>query len=327
MSEARDSKPILIVQHAQHEHPAVIRRVLQCQGVDSIWLHPYRGDAYPQASEIGGMISLGGPMGANDEKEHPWIAREIELLKRCAGEGMPVVGVCLGGQMLARAMGGKVERNETAEVGWFPITVSEDGLSDPILGSAGRTPTVYHWHQDTFHLPTDARLLASSKNCPRQAYRLGERAYGFQFHPEADHQLILEWMGIEGVDREVEEWQENYGKKTVQSVKVQRNLALKGEMSSLRITAAVGALFRGNPVREVKPKLLERLESWMARQTPVVVQFEGPERALLYLRGIIASIVELPVGSFIFLQDDQTLRWPIRVSDLRKVNTLLASSR
>jgi hypothetical protein len=133
-------------------------------------------------------------------------------------------------------------------------------------------------------------------------------------------------MAIEGVDREVDEWRTNYGEKTVQAVKVQRNLALKGEMSSLRITAAIGALFRERPQGEHKPKLRERLESWMARQTPVVVQFEGPERALLYLRGRIASIVNLPAGEFIFLQDDQTLRWPIRVSDLRKVNALLSSS-
>src|SRR4051812_16193799 len=114
-------------------------------------------------------------MGANDEAEHPWIKQECELLKACVLEEMPVVGICLGGQMMAKALGGKVEKNTTAEVGWFPISLNDAGQADQIAGAAGATPTVYHWHYDTFHLPTEAVLLGSSMHCPRQAYRLGNK--------------------------------------------------------------------------------------------------------------------------------------------------------
>src|SRR6478672_2872456 len=98
---SRRKKPVLIVQHAPHEHPAVVRRALESQGLETLWIHPYRGELYPELSEISGMISLGGPMGANDDAHHPWIKSEVELLKSCALEELPTVGICLGGQMMA----------------------------------------------------------------------------------------------------------------------------------------------------------------------------------------------------------------------------------
>src|SRR4051812_10641272 len=101
---ARTKKPVLIVQHAPHEHPAAMLRALETQGIVSEWIHPYRGERYPGARQIAGMISLGGPMGANDEAAHPWIRDEIDLLRRSAEAGLPTIGICLGGQMLARAL-------------------------------------------------------------------------------------------------------------------------------------------------------------------------------------------------------------------------------
>lgn len=229
MKKTRRVKPVLIVQHAPYEHPAVIRRALESQGTPTLTIHPYRSELFPSHKEISGMISLGGSMHANDDETNPWIPHECELLRACVLENMPVVGVCLGGQMMARALGGRVEKTGTVELGWFPIQLNAAGKTDPVLGSAGTSPTVYHWHEDTFHLPDNATLLAYSRGCPRQAYRVGERAYGFQFHPEADHQLLHEWLSYEGIEDEISETQKKYGSKTVQDAETQRNLSLRGK--------------------------------------------------------------------------------------------------
>lgn len=312
-------KPVLIIQHAQHEHPAAIRRALESQGIQTWWLHPYRGESFPEPREISGLISLGGPMGANDEDRHPWIIPEIELIRRCVEAGMPVAGICLGGQMMARAMGGKVERNHTAEVGWFPIEVLPEGRKDPIVGAAGGNPTVYHWHGDTFHLPPDAVLLARSQACPRQAYRIGERAYGFQFHPEADHQLVDEWLSIAGVEDEVVAEQEKHGTKTVQDVKTQLNIAPKGEKASIKITAGIGALFRRHPPSEEPCLDRAYFEALATHRTLLVIEFEGSHRKRVRLRGQIATLLTIPAGSFVIFREENTLLWPIRLEDIRKV--------
>src|SRR6185312_10973034 len=115
MGQASSKKrvlPVLIIQHAPNEHPAVIRRALESQGTLTLIIHPYQGDAYPSHKEIAGIISLGGSMHANDDENNPWIPKECALLRKCVLEGLPTLGICLGGQMMARGLGAKVEKNE-----------------------------------------------------------------------------------------------------------------------------------------------------------------------------------------------------------------------
>jgi GMP synthase (glutamine-hydrolysing) len=310
-------KPVLIVQHAPHEHPAAVRRALESQGIPTIWLHPYRGENYPLLGEIGGMISLGGPMGANDESDHPWINEELDLLKRCVNAELPTVGICLGGQLMAKALGGRVEVHSIAEVGWFPIELSPEGLKDPVIGAAGTTPTVYHWHNDTFHLPTGAVLLAKSRHCDRQAYRVGEQAYGFQFHPEADHQLVLEWLSVEGTEDDIKAVRKIHGAKTVQNSKTQRN-------------NAIGALFRQAIADEIKHsspahQSYDDLEEWMTRRQPLLIEFEGSNGEPCHLRGTISSMLSISSGDFVIFQEENALLWPIRIEDIQEVKLLLAS--
>jgi GMP synthase-like glutamine amidotransferase len=323
MAVKRDErrKPVLIVQHAPHEHPAAVRRALESQGILTHWIHSYLGEPYPKLSDISGMISLGGPMGANDEKEHPWIKLEIELMRSCVESGYPIAGICLGGQMMARAMGGKVVRNEVHEVGWFPIEVTQEGRQDPILGAAGSNPTVYHWHGDTFHLPEGAILLARSKACPRQAYRLGERAYGFQFHPEADHQLVGEWLDTEGCEDDIAQARKQSGAKTVQNSKAQRDRAIQGEKASLKITAGIGSLFRKIGCRGNDCASFEELETWATQRTTLVIEFEGSHRTPVRLKGRIQALLAVTAGDFVIFQEENTLQWPIRLTDLVSVRT------
>jgi GMP synthase (glutamine-hydrolysing) len=314
-------KPVLIVQHAEHEHPAAVRRSLETQGVRTLWIHPYRGEAYPELSRISGMISLGGPMSANDDDVHPWIAAELELLRACAEAGMPTVGICLGGQLLARALGGRVETHSTVEVGWYPIQLNEAGRADPVAGAAGASPTVYQWHGDTFHLPPGARLLGGSAACDRQAYRWGELAYGFQFHPEADHQLVQEWLSVEGVPEEIRMIRKRFGARTVQSPSTQVERALRGERASLKITAAIGSLFRSERPATEPAVEFGQLEALATKRGGVQVEVTGSDGAPLTLRGRIATLLTIPAGTFLIFQEENTLLWPIRIEDVRSVKT------
>jgi GMP synthase-like glutamine amidotransferase len=319
VSKEERRKPVLIVQHAPHEHPAAVRRALESQGIQTHWLHPYLGEKYPDPAEISGLISLGGPMSANDEREHAWIAPEVRLMRECIDAGYPAVGICLGGQLMARALGSKVEQNGIHEVGWFPIEVTEEGRKDPILGTAGSSPTVYHWHGDTFHLPEGATLLARSKACARQAYRIGDKVYGFQFHPEADHQLVGEWLDLDGVEDEIRATQKTHGTRTVQNAKTQRDRASKGEKASLKITAGIGSLFRKVGCRGHACASFEQFEHWATQRDLLVVEFEGPERKPLQLRGRIQALLSVNAGDFVIFQEENTVLWPIRMTDLAKV--------
>ena len=287
------------------------------QGIPILWIHPYKGDSYPQVKEISGVISLGGPMGANDEKIHPWISRELKVLKQSIESGLPTTGVCLGGQLMARAMGGRVEKNPVSEIGWFPIEVNSLGTTDRVAGVAGGTPTVYHWHADTFHLPKDAELLASSLACPRQIFRMGKHAYGFQFHPEADHQLILEWLSHHEIDDDIARAQAEHGVKTVQNKEMQKKNSTVGEKSSQAITAAIGNLFRPGAYEPINCEYHDEIESWSTLKKTVVVETRSDPK--LTLRGKITTTITIPGAEFLILQDEKTMHWPIRLDDIEKI--------
>jgi hypothetical protein len=221
--------------------------------------------------------------------------------------------------MMAKALGGKVERNTTYEVGWFPIELNSEGRKDPVMGAAGASPVVYHWHGDTFHLPPGAVLLGKSAACERQAYRLGDKVYGFQFHPEADHQLVLEWLSIEGVEDEILHTRDRHGPKTVQCPDTQRSHAMKGEKGSLKIAAAIGALFAVSPVEEAPAAFLKELEELITHHSRVTLEFAGSRGKPVRLLGRIVAHLSISAGDFIIFQEENTLLWPIRIGDIAKI--------
>jgi GMP synthase-like glutamine amidotransferase len=148
------------------------------------------GDPLPDLQELDGLVVMGGPMGALDDHEHPHLPAERELLAAAVAAELPVLGVCLGAQLLAAAAGAKVYHGPVLEVGLGTVDLTDAGRADPVLGPAGPRLDVLHWHQDTFELPDDAVHLASSDIYPHQAFRLGEQAYGLQFHLELDATLL-----------------------------------------------------------------------------------------------------------------------------------------
>ena len=155
-----------------------------------------RGEALPAVTELGGIVAMGGPMGVGDGAEHPWLAGERALLAIAVARGLPVLGVCLGSQQLAAALGAEVRRGPEQEIGLGRVELTPEGRADPVLGPAADGAPglpVVHWHGDTFDVPPGAARLASSDLYPNQAFRAGSRTYGLQFHVEVDRALADGW--------------------------------------------------------------------------------------------------------------------------------------
>ncbi|NNF52672.1 MAG: type 1 glutamine amidotransferase, partial [Gammaproteobacteria bacterium] len=127
-----------------------------------------------------------------------------KVIRQAVAAGKPVLGICLGAQLLAHALGGEVRANGASEIGWHKISTTKAGELDPVLAPLGRLDKVFQWHSYTFHLPADAELLATGEICERQAFRYGENAYGFQFHLEVDAPLVHRWLDLPGHQKDIE---------------------------------------------------------------------------------------------------------------------------
>ncbi len=143
-------------------------------------------------AELPGLILLGGPMSANDNT--PFLRHQLAALDVALRESIPILGICLGAQLLAKAAGAQVYRNQEPEIGFFNIQLTPAGVADPILGKLDRQECVFHWHSDTFSLPRGSELLAYSASKKNQAYRIENFAYGLQFHPEVTPAMIGQWV-------------------------------------------------------------------------------------------------------------------------------------
>lgn len=314
--------PVLIIQHAPHEHAAALRRALESQGIRSIVVKIYAGEALPSPIMISGLVSLGGPMGANDEIDFAWIREELRFMKQVYEAGLPIAGICLGGQMLARALGGKVAANPHPEIGWFEVTVNEEGARDPLMSAAGLNPRFYQWHYDTFSPPPGAKILAESSICPQQAFRMGDKAYGFQFHPEADSQLVDEWLQIEGTDEEILLARIAHHQACVQTPSEHLENAHTGEIFSLSFVAAISQLFQKEAYMPVELDFRDRCHEFRERATQVILQFYGSHGEISPIAGRIERIAKIPKGKFLFLRETSGLMWPIRLDHVHAIEKL-----
>lgn len=155
--------------------------------------HLYRGEPLPALADISGLIVLGGAMGANDEATHPFLAELKGLLREVVAGRVPYLGICLGGQLLATALGAPVVSRRWEELGSLAINLTPAAAGDPLFAGLPATFTTFQWHHDSFDLPPGALLLASSAACPHQAFRVGPVAWGLQFHPEVTESIIRDW--------------------------------------------------------------------------------------------------------------------------------------
>jgi GMP synthase (glutamine-hydrolysing) len=137
------------------------------------------------------LVIMGGPMSANDPI--PGLKAELGVIERALAAGTPVLGICLGSQLIAKALGARVYRNRELEIGWEPVHFTEAGRADPLFRGMKSPQTFFHWHGETFDLPAGAEWLAWSEKTRHQAYRYGRNVYGIQFHPEVTAPMIAEW--------------------------------------------------------------------------------------------------------------------------------------
>jgi GMP synthase (glutamine-hydrolysing) len=181
----------LVLRHVQTEGLGLLANVLREVGVHHRYLDVARGEPLPRDLRgVGGLIVLGGPMAAYEPDRHPFLAAESALIERAMTAGRPMLGICLGAQLIAQVLGSRVYAGERRELGWAPITLTEDGQDDPILAGTASPLTVFHMHGDTYELPADAHNLARSALYEQQAFRWGDLVYGFQFHVEFTDAII-----------------------------------------------------------------------------------------------------------------------------------------
>ena len=159
--------------------------------------HPYRDGLLPKPEQIKALIVLGGAMGANDDGRYPFLGGLKNLIRTVVAARIPYLGICLGGQLLAAALGAPVVSNRWDELGFSALKLNAAGVEDRLFQGISESFTTFQWHHDSFDLPAGGVLLASSARCPHQAFRVGESAWGLQFHPEATDEIIRGWCAWE----------------------------------------------------------------------------------------------------------------------------------
>lgn len=195
---------MLVFRHVPYEHLGLIAPALEAAGLEYEYV-----DLPPDANRpldletARGLIFMGGPMSVNDDLDY--VRREMEVIRQAARGGLPMLGVCLGAQLIAKALGARVYRNVVKEIGWFPVRWREAAAEDALLAGLPNPATVFHWHGETFDLPDGAVWLASSDACRHQAFRRGENIYGLQFHLEVTPGMISGWLEEDANSADVRE--------------------------------------------------------------------------------------------------------------------------
>ncbi len=178
------------IQHVAFENPGYILSWARKNEHDCTFSILTERDPVPVSSDFDLLVVMGGPMSANDDGTLKWMKAEKQLISRCFDEQKPMIGICLGSQIMASVLGSKVYRGREKEIGWFPIRAAADIQQSDFLPHLPSEQMVFHWHGETFDLPSGARLLASTDNCPNQAFEYGGHALGLQFHMEVTPQNV-----------------------------------------------------------------------------------------------------------------------------------------
>lgn len=185
---------VLVTQHHPEEGPGLLGDFLRARGAELVTVHAHAGQGIPRdPAGFDMLVSMGGPMNVYEEAAHPWLADENALLATAARAGMPVLGVCLGAQLIAKALGATVSKAAVEEVGWRTVRLTAAGAADPLFAGVGPELAVLQWHGDTFAIPEGGRLLAIGDEVPHQAFAWAN-AYGLQFHVEATGDIVATWF-------------------------------------------------------------------------------------------------------------------------------------
>lgn len=176
--------------HVPYEGLGYIETWLNQQQIEPSYTRFYENMSVPNVDDVDFLIIMGGPMSVYEDDKYDWMAQEKLFIREAIATGKIVLGICLGSQLIAEALGAKVYPNHQKEIGWFDISKTEEGKRDKMLETIAETMRIFHWHGDTYNLPANSRHLFYSANCKHQAFMYTGKVLGLQFHPEINQSLI-----------------------------------------------------------------------------------------------------------------------------------------
>jgi GMP synthase (glutamine-hydrolysing) len=209
-------RKILVFQHVPFEPLGTLDRLFKMAGFRIRYINfDRRPEQTADLSRYHGLVVLGGPMAADQTDRYAHLAYERAAIGAAIDLGLPVLGICLGAQLIAAAIGGRTLRARAPEYGWVNVSPTTQGIADPLLGHLKQNEPIFQWHSDTFTLPPEAVHLAESESCRYQAFRYGDQVYGLQFHLEADRSLISRWLDAPRRPGEIEGGRARYSREQV----------------------------------------------------------------------------------------------------------------
>ena len=185
---------VLIIKHEEIEGPGTLGYFFNSTHWEVETVELGNGGRLPSLDRCEAIISMGGPMNVYEEDRFPFLGLETEFLKGAIDKTIPILGICLGAQLLAKSMDAEVRKAECEEIGWYNLKLTKEARSDPLFKGLSSGLEAFQWHEDTFDIPPRGHLLATSSNCKNQAMRIGVAAWGLQFHPEVTLQMIEDWI-------------------------------------------------------------------------------------------------------------------------------------
>jgi GMP synthase (glutamine-hydrolysing) len=189
------NKHVLILRQVAHESAGTLENAFVKADLPFRYLDLFaQCPSFIDYNQILGLVVMGGPMNVDDVQQYPFLAQEIRWIREAVTQGIPLLGICLGAQLIARAMGSKVYPNGIKEIGWYPLELTPAAADDRLFAGCGPDLTVFQWHGDTFDLPTGAIHLAQSPLCRNQAFRIEPSTYGLQFHIEMTADMVEDWL-------------------------------------------------------------------------------------------------------------------------------------
>lgn len=190
---------VYVLQHHEAETSGTLGDTLRARGIEARTAAGFAGEPIPRRlGDAAGLVIMGGPMGVSEQERYPFLEDEVALIRDALAHDAPILGICLGGQLLAHALGAAVTKSARPEIGWHPLRLTEAARQDRLWAGLPSPCMAFHWHGDMFDLPRGAVALASSELTPCQAFRSGASAYGLQCHLEVTTPLIEEWLVLWG---------------------------------------------------------------------------------------------------------------------------------
>lgn len=203
MQSTQEMGSVLILKNAENEGPGTIGDHLRAYGIPFRIIELSKGEKIPATDMYTCLVIMGGPMSVHDTAKYPYLQAEEELVRTFSSDNRKILGICLGAQIMAKAFGAEVYRGDEEEIGWYDIELSEAALRDPCAKTFSLHPgtqktlrkfKVFHWHGETFTIPTHSEKLAGSERYANQAFRYGNYGYAFQFHIEVTKEMIYDWF-------------------------------------------------------------------------------------------------------------------------------------